>query len=165
MISIIIQIVLSYISNTAEYPDRKPFIVTIYSWFILRKKFEANVTKLDQPFFIYLDRKYSNDAIKLRCLIIILLGISHVGKTLKNFMQLGYFIARLYSNIYAFFTLTYTRECANKLQVLTRTQYTGIIAFNRPVSLCFFSGSEFSLVAFHPGNANAFLPHFSLCYR
>lgn len=97
--------------------------------------------------------------------VLLFLGISHVGKTLKNFMQLGYFIARLYSNIYAFFTLTYTRECANKLQVLIRTRYTGVIAFNGPVSLCFFSGSEFSLVAFHPRNANALLFHFSLCYR
>lgn len=70
MISVIIQVVLFYISNTAEYPDRISFIFVIYSWLVLRKQFAANVTKLDQLFFIYLDRKDSNDAIKLLCLII-----------------------------------------------------------------------------------------------
>lgn len=69
MISIIIQIVLFNMSNTAEYPDWISFILAIYSWLVLCKKFAANVTKLDQSFFIYLGRKDSNDAIKLRCLI------------------------------------------------------------------------------------------------
>lgn len=69
MISIIIQIVLFNISNTAEYPDWISFILAIYSWLVLCKKFAANVTKLDQSFFIYLGRKDSNDAIKLHCLI------------------------------------------------------------------------------------------------
>lgn len=153
MISVIIQVVLFYISNTAEYPDRISFIFVIYSWLVLRKQFAANVTKLDQLFFIYLDRKDSNDAIKLLCLIISR-NIS-CREDIKEFHA----VRLLYCSIMC------TRECANKLQVLIRTRYTGVIAFNGPVSLCFFSGSEFSLVAFHPRNANALLFHFSLCYR